>query len=50
MDSHFHKNDRESNEIATLSSSSKAMTEVGAGMTNVGRIAIRSLPTMFTYK
>jgi len=34
MDSHFHKNDRESNEIATLSS--KAMTEVRAGMTNVG--------------
>jgi hypothetical protein len=48
MDSHFHKNDRKSNDIATLSS--KAMTEVGAGMTNVGRIAIRSLPTMFTYK
>jgi hypothetical protein len=34
MDSHFHKNDRESNEIATLSS--KAMTEVEVGMTNVG--------------
>jgi len=34
MDSPFHKNDRKSNDIATLSS--KAMTEVGAGMTNVG--------------